>query len=656
MVGVSSPFSILGNADIMNNTYTYDNVSNVKGVTNTGVAANGLGGAMVHNYGYDDLYRLSTANGTFTGANGKTANYTLAMGYDNLHNITSKKQDIMQIGVQFAGTLKAGYNLSYSYANNPQQISNIADTSYRTESAIAKTAKLQNYSYDANGNLLCVITGTKNTDGKLIKNNERKLLWDEENRLLALSDNGFVSNYWYDAAGERTVKTFGDAQGVSVNGVISAATTGTTNFTAYISPYMVVNNGGNYSKHIYIGSQRITSKVSDSGIFGTSPVTTSALQSKYAMLTAKIKTRYDSLGVTYQGIAQTGGLESKTPSAGSSPYFYHSDHLGSSSLITDGSGAVTQHLEYVPFGDVFVDERRSASSWTTPYLFSAKERDEETGLTYFGARYYDSRTSVWLSVDPLAEKFPSWSPYVYCFNNPVKLIDPTGKAPTPAEAARMAAHVYGDKQDNILAGGWRVSNRDFGLTSKDLNNSSTGLKSAVYERVVKGKVTEYTYATAGTEASWKDVGADVKQPIGLSQQYEKSVDNAKQISNIIGSTELTFTGHSLGGGEAALNALVTDRSAVTFNAAGISDITKFAEGTWRTPFKSEAKIDAYIMSTDPLNKIQNNTSLPDVNGNRHILTPTDLPSIYNGHSMDNVLKNFSVDPSKYSIHGGGSSW
>ncbi len=114
-----------------------------------------------------------------------------------------------------------------------------------------------------------MITGTKNTDGKLIKNNERKLLWDEENRLLALSDNGFVSNYWYDAAGERTVKTFGDAQGVSVNGLTSAATTGTTNFTAYISPYLVVSNGGYYSKHIYIGSQRITSKLGSSDIFAT---------------------------------------------------------------------------------------------------------------------------------------------------------------------------------------------------------------------------------------------------------------------------------------------------------------------------------------------------------------------------------------------------
>ncbi|WCM40791.1 hypothetical protein MG290_07340 [Flavobacterium sp. CBA20B-1] len=227
------------------------------------------------------------------------------------------------------------------------------------------------------------------------------------------------------------------------------------------------------------------------------------------------------------------------------------------------------------------------------------------------------------------------------------MIDPTGMEPTPAEAARMAAHVYGDKKDNILTGGWQVSSRNFGLTSNDLKNNSTGLKSVVYERVVNGKVTEYTYATAGTEPNWEDVGADVKQPLGLSKQYAKAVDNAKTISGKLGSTELTYVGHSLGGGEAALNAIITDRKAITFNAAGVSDITKIVEGNWKTPFKSESKIDAYIMMTDPLNLLQNNTNLPDVNGNRHNLAPTDKSSIYNGHSMDNVLKNFGVNPDEH---------
>ena len=61
------------------------------------------------------------------------------------------------------------------------------------------------------------------------------------------------------------------------------------------------------------------------------------------------------------------------------------------------------------------------------FTFSAKERDSETGLSYFGSRYYSSDLSIWLSVDPMAAKYASLSPYVYCANNPVKLVDPNGE-------------------------------------------------------------------------------------------------------------------------------------------------------------------------------------------------------------------------------------
>ena len=64
---------------------------------------------------------------------------------------------------------------------------------------------------------------------------------------------------------------------------------------------------------------------------------------------------------------------------------------------------------------------------TLSYTFSAKERDSETGLSYFGSRYYSSDMSVWLSVDPMSDKYPSLSPFVYCANNPVKVVDPNGE-------------------------------------------------------------------------------------------------------------------------------------------------------------------------------------------------------------------------------------
>ncbi len=67
----------------------------------------------------------------------------------------------------------------------------------------------------------------------------------------------------------------------------------------------------------------------------------------------------------------------------------------------------------------------SIPNWT--FTFSAKERDPETGLSYFGSRYYSSDLSIWLSVDPMSDKYPSLSPYTYCADNPVKLTDPDGR-------------------------------------------------------------------------------------------------------------------------------------------------------------------------------------------------------------------------------------
>lgn len=106
-------------------------------------------------------------------------------------------------------------------------------------------------------------------------------------------------------------------------------------------------------------------------------------------------------------------------------YYYHPDHLGSASFISDGSGLATLHLEYFPFGETFVEE--NVGSFFTRYKFNAKEQDNESDLYYYGARYYDPKTSVWLGVDPMADKYPGLSPFVYCANNPVILVDPDGR-------------------------------------------------------------------------------------------------------------------------------------------------------------------------------------------------------------------------------------
>ena len=108
-------------------------------------------------------------------------------------------------------------------------------------------------------------------------------------------------------------------------------------------------------------------------------------------------------------------------------YFYHSDHLGSANWITDYRGKAVQHIQYLPYGEPYINQRAAGTTYSERFRFTGKERDEETGFHYYGARYYWSEVLTgWLSVDPMADKYPSISPYAYCAWNPVKLVDPDG--------------------------------------------------------------------------------------------------------------------------------------------------------------------------------------------------------------------------------------
>ena len=110
--------------------------------------------------------------------------------------------------------------------------------------------------------------------------------------------------------------------------------------------------------------------------------------------------------------------------------------MGSSSYITDASGEVYQHLEYFAFGETFVKEHSNTDR--TPYLYNGKELDEETGLYYYGARYYDARISIWLSADNMSEKAPGWTPYRAFFNNPNSWTDIDGNIELPLKGTTVA--------------------------------------------------------------------------------------------------------------------------------------------------------------------------------------------------------------------------
>ena len=157
---------------------------------------------------------------------------------------------------------------------------------------------------------------------------------------------------------------------------------------------------------------------------------------------------------------------SKEPELNS--YWFTSDHLGSSAFITDGSGVAIQHLEYMAFGEVFVDQRRTG--FGTPYKFNAKELDCESGYYYYSARYYDPRMARFLSVDPLAGEMPEWGSYTYTFDNPIRLVDPTGMSPEdcptcPGNADDGDTHFWGGSRFTYDNGSWGADLPELTLTA-----------------------------------------------------------------------------------------------------------------------------------------------------------------------------------------------
>ena len=470
---------------IQNNRYAYDLVGNILKVDNQlPIIRNALGGASSYEYQYDNLNRLTLAKGNYTGEL-TSASYELKMSYNNLNSITKKELNHLSGGVQ------KGYTLDYSYNNpfHPHAPSEIME--------IGKP-KARTYQYDGNGNPLYY------EESKSF----RSMVWDEENRLRGINDNGKLHLYTYDHTGERVLKSRGESSTVVTNGLTSAVITHMDDYTAYVNPYFVVQKG-RFTKHYFEGSSRIVSKLGE-GTFVHKNTGIMAGGIDYIRQSAQMQEArdryiqgsltppgpptqhgiyaspewtgqpYPSLG--WQNIRQDqeppegwprppkfnepgdvpgppvqygDPITPQTVKAGygfidngiieKNLYFYHPDHLGSSSYITDREGIIIQHTEYIAFGEVLFEEH--STSRTMPYLFNGKELDTETGLYYYGARYLDSKTSLWLNTDPLSGYNPiqetehyidgqhnngvfnpmNHNTYGYTYNNPIIYIDPNGK-------------------------------------------------------------------------------------------------------------------------------------------------------------------------------------------------------------------------------------
>ena len=452
---------------VMENRYQYDAVDNILGITNaanptslTKLNKAKLGGKSSHTYEYDELNRLIHASGK-----AKRASYDMVMSFGRMSEPLTKVQKVDST------TTAKSYNFAYKYedSNHPTAPTQIGH---------------DHYTYDANGNPTLVTNDSTNTT--------REMYWDEDNRLMVLSDNGKTSRYTYNAAGERIMKSYGTMEGVYINGAPQGITFHETdNFTLYPASILSVNKN-RFTKHYFIGEKRIASRIGTglfNNVYGRNGSYVTAGQQDYAERMNQIQkqkeTYYKQQGIapgvpTMKGVYgdpentgvgyntvitelgdhsvpegwiqtpkhnTTEGNEPGAPISWNDPtnpenpqpgygyvdndttkeetFFYHSDHLGSTSYITDSKGNITQYDAYLPYGELLVDEH--SSSEDMPYKFNGKEMDAETGLYYYGARYLNPVTCLWYGVDPLAEKYKEIGSYVYCADNPINLFDPDGQ-------------------------------------------------------------------------------------------------------------------------------------------------------------------------------------------------------------------------------------
>ena len=454
---------------VMENKYRYDAVDNILGITNaanptslTKLNKAKFGGRSSHTYEYDELNRLVHANGK-----AKRASYDMVMSFGRMSEPLTKVQKVDST------TTAKSYNFAYKYedSNHPTAPTHIGH---------------DHYTYDANGNPTLVTNDSTNTT--------REMYWDEDNRLMVLSDNGKTSRYTYNAAGERIMKSYGTMEGVYINGAPQGITFHETdNFTLYPASILSVNKN-RFTKHYFIGDKRIASRIGTglfNNIYGRNGSYVTAGQQDYAERMNQIQTQKEAYykkvgvapgvptekgaygdpentGVGYNAVLTELGNHDvpqgwiQTPRPNTTPntnpgppvswndpsnpdnpqagygyipndttkeetFFYHSDHLGSTSYITDDKANITQYDAYLPYGELLVDEH--SSSEDLPYKFNGKQFDEETGLYYYGARYMNPMASIWYGVDNLAEDFTNIAAYVYCNNNPIRLKDPDGNIP-----------------------------------------------------------------------------------------------------------------------------------------------------------------------------------------------------------------------------------
>jgi RHS repeat-associated protein len=220
-------------------------------------------------------------------------------------------------------------------------------------------------------------------------------------------------------------------------------------------------------------------------------------------------------------------------------YWYHPNYLGSVDLVTNKAGRVHQFFMYTAWGEAMYEytAQSSSGSFDSPYRFNGKELDKETGYGYYGARYYQSKLSMWLSVDPHAGSYPSLSPYLFVANNPINAIDPdgrdiwelnsSGEVINRIENTEMDQFVIIDNDGNRIEGNTYEygtvkqrkghkddKGRDITLFEVSGDQSASEIFEFFGDNYTTNRdmATEWTHAKVGTENSERNIIGTIHEP------------------------------------------------------------------------------------------------------------------------------------------------
>ncbi|MBR1564078.1 MAG: hypothetical protein IJ650_01895 [Paludibacteraceae bacterium] len=418
--------------------YTYDSVGNITNINQTAANISLLGGEYTINYTYDKQNRLRMA----VQESSELGNYSYELRYSPSGCLGQKQCPA------------ANTNLAYGYANDGSQqlmnhcVSSIYDSYSET---------LSRLKWDADGNLTTIY--------KPCYNQVREHVWNEAGQMAGYIDNSHCGYYVYDGDGNRVYKLTGTTTIDQYNAGNLHANLHFDDAVLYVNPYMVVTPQG-ITKHYYNGSQRIAAKMAYANMINDSIVNDgwsghanhswefirTLLQNTDCNVSPQIYQPGGVIDIDISGWEHTYFMPecedipqiactsvsydrnmiyqvfdvTPDPTYGDNIFYYHGDHLGSATWITDTTGNSVQFLMYLPYGELWRNQQRMG--YDERFKFTGKERDAETGYDYFGARYYDSRALTgWISPDPLMDKYPNISPYAYCGWNPINAIDPDGR-------------------------------------------------------------------------------------------------------------------------------------------------------------------------------------------------------------------------------------